>query len=162
MKKNFIKIILIIILIYNFSIIIRSFTNSSKTPDFFGIKTYIIVSGSMKDTINIGDIVVVKEMKKIEKNDIISFRNENKIITHRVIDIQNLDGKTKYQTKGDNNNTPDIDFIEEKSVEGKVILIIPFIGNILLFFQRNEVVIIGIIILYIFFYKKRKDRLNEK
>ena len=50
-------IILIPLLIYNVTLIIKSILKPNKTPDFFGYKTYVIVSGSMEPSLKIGDIV---------------------------------------------------------------------------------------------------------
>ena len=64
-KKRFniiIYIILIPILIYNISLIIQSLVKTSETPNFFGIKTYVIISGSMESELQIGDIVIVKKV----------------------------------------------------------------------------------------------------
>lgn len=37
-------IILIPMIIFNFTLIIKSFMNPNKTPDFFGFKSFVIVS----------------------------------------------------------------------------------------------------------------------
>ena len=50
-----IYIILIPLIIFNFTLIFKSFLNPNKTPDFLGLKNYIIVSGSMEPTIHVGD-----------------------------------------------------------------------------------------------------------
>ena len=157
--KNIIKYIfcsiLVIILIYNITIIIKSFINSNKTPDFLGYKTYVIISGSMEKTLNIGDIVIVRD-DEIKVNDIISFRENMSVVTHRVIDIQYLDGEIKYQTKGDNNDNPDTSFVSKKNVEGKVVYKIGRVGKILLFLQKKEIIILAIIAYYIYLFKRSK------
>lgn len=149
-------IFLILILIYNVTIIMKSIINPSKTPSFFGIKTYIIVSGSMEPNLNIGDIIIVRDTDDIEVGDIISFRENMEIITHRVNDIQILDGEKKYQTKGDNNNNVDTEFIILKNIEGKVINKIPKLGKVLLILQRKEVIIIAIVGYYIWMFRRSK------
>ena len=159
MKKYFKYIVctfLVILLIYNLTVIIKSVINPNKTPSFLGIKTYIIVSGSMEPNLNIGDVVIVRETDDIKVGDIISFRDNMEIITHRVSDIQVLDGETKYQTKGDNNNNVDTEFVNLESIEGKVINKIPKIGNILLFLQRKEIIILAIVTYYIYMFRRSK------
>lgn len=68
--KNAINVILYIILspilIYNITLIMKAIINSNETPTFFGIKTYVIISGSMEPTLNIGDIIIVKKAKEDE------------------------------------------------------------------------------------------------
>ena len=81
-----IYIIVFPLLIYNISLIIQALVDSSKTPSFLGIKTYVIISGSMRPEIEIGDIVVAKNVSEDELNvgDIICFRQGQSVITHRI------------------------------------------------------------------------------
>ena len=86
----------------------------------FGYTYFQTASGSMSGTIEINDIIIVKITKDVEKNDIISYINEdNDIITHRLIEKNG----NKLITKGDANGTED-DPITQKAVLGKVINII--------------------------------------
>ena len=80
-------IILIPMIIFNFTLIIKSFINPNETPDFFGYKSFVIVSGSMEPTIMTGDAILVKEVpqSEIKENDIISFSQGEMIVTHRII-----------------------------------------------------------------------------
>ena len=106
-KNNFKKIVyifLIPLLIYNISLIVQAVLKPNQTPAFFGYKTYVIVSGSMEPEIYVGDIAIVKTLKeyeKINKDDIISFRQGQMVVTHRVIEVVNVAGTDKYKTKGD-------------------------------------------------------------
>ena len=65
--KNIIYVImycfLVIIMTYNISLIMQSLINLNKTPSFFVIKTYVIISGSMEPNINIGDMVITKSRR---------------------------------------------------------------------------------------------------
>ena len=62
-------IFLVPLLIYNISLIAQSIINPKKTPNFMGVKTYVIISGSMQPELDIGDVVIVKEnnMKNLKK-----------------------------------------------------------------------------------------------
>lgn len=107
--------IILIVLIYNY---IQTKILKKDYCNFFGYTAFKVVSGSMADTINIGDIVIVKiekDKSNINVNDIIVFKQDEYIITHRVI---NIDGD-KILTKGDANNTED-KTIERKQIIGKV------------------------------------------
>ena len=68
-------IIIIPIIIYDMFLIIQTIMNPNDTPDFFGYKTFSIITGSMEPTINVNDIVIVKKagINSIQKNDIITF-----------------------------------------------------------------------------------------
>lgn len=158
--------ILIIIMAYNISLITQSILKPNKTPSFFGIKTYVIISGSMEPNINIGDLVVAQKTKgDLEVGDIISYRKGHSVITHRISQKNNDEnGEKIYKTKGDNNNTEDSEEIKTEDIEGKVIKVIPKIGNITLILQNKFVATIVLIILsaYIFKNYKKNKKLNSR
>lgn len=167
--KNFlsivINILLIPILIYNLSLIVQAILNPKKTPSFLGIKTYVIISGSMQPELNIGDIVIVEEVDKeeLKKEDIISFRKGQSVVTHRISEIINENENITFKTKGDNNNTEDSGTINFEMIEGKVIKIVPNIGKISLALQNKLVIILITIIGYIYLLisgtnKKKKNK----
>ena len=137
-------IILIIVALYSTFMIAQRLIWKDKTPSFFGYKNFIVLTGSMKPTLNEGDIVFVKESKEIQENDIIAFREKNSVITHRVYEIYQEDGKDYYITKGDANSGTDTQLLESSNIEGKYVFKIPFVGRIILFLQKP----VGIITLF--------------
>lgn len=162
--------ILIPIIIYNLTLIIKSFLNPNQTPDFFGYKSFVIMSGSMEPTIKKGDAILVKEVpeEEIRINDIISFTIQNKTnVTHRVIGIAEENGKRKYTTKGDNNNTEDKERITYEQIDGKYQFKISQFGIVinLLKSKITLMILVGIIV-FIACYKskikKRKEQRKEK
>ena len=155
-KKNIATIayiIIIPIILYNVSLIIQSIVKPNKTPSFFGIKTFVIVSGSMEPTLNIGDVILVKDIEEndIKENDIISYREGQSIVTHRVIEIEETENGKKFITKGDNNNVKDSYPVRYRDIEGKYDSKINGIGNVVLFFQ-NKIVIICVILIFYLIY----------
>lgn len=102
----------------------------------------------MEPNLEIGDIVIVKEIKKeeLKVGDIISFRQGQSVITHRINEIS----EEKYITKGDNNNTTDDEPIEYEQIEGKVEKIVPVIGKLALMLHQKISIIIFIILVYIY------------
>lgn len=142
--------ILIPILVYNISLIMQSIINPNKTPSFFGIKTYVIISGSMKPDYNIGDVVVAKNTNanSLKEGDVISFRQGQIIVTHRIIKVENSN-KLVFKTKGDNNNAEDSGEVTANLIEGKVLFKVPWIGNIALFFRGKIAIIVLLITYYI-------------
>lgn len=156
----------IIALLFISSIIVlaQKIQNPKKNPSLFGYKVFVIASGSMEPTLNIGDIVIIHEVEvnDIVEGDIITFQEgDSQTVTHRVVNIIDEDSKIKYETKGDNNNTVDEGFVYYDDVEGKYLFKINRIGTTVLKAQNIVVMIVIIIILY-FIYKimQRKDEKN--
>lgn len=157
-RTTLVYIFLLPLLIYNVSLIFQAVTNPSKTPSVFGIKTYVIVSGSMQPELDIGDIVVVKEVNEseLQSGDIISYREGQSVITHRIIGIENLENKKLFKTKGDSNNTEDFVAIAMSEIEGKVINSISGLGKIALMLQDKVVIIFIMIVFYAYFVRSDK------
>lgn len=158
-------IILIPMIIFNFTLIIKSFINPKEIPDFLGYKSFVIVSGSMEPTIMTGDAILVKEVpqKEIKINDIISFSQGETIVTHRVIEIVEENGIKKYKTKGDNNNTEDREKIAYEQIEGKYQLKINQFGTIIKILKSKiTLAILVIIIVIITCYRSRIEKKREE
>lgn len=150
--------IVFLVIIVNVFLIIKSVKNPNKTPDFFGKKAFVIVSGSMIPEIEIGDIVIINDTQDVNINDIIAFRRDSNIIVHRIINKMEVNGKTMYQTKGDNNNIPDTELVDVSDIEGIYINKIPYIGKLLMFLYNNlaivVVIIVVILIVKYYFFEK--------
>lgn len=141
--RKLIDSLLIISIILNLIILISSYI------PLFGYRTFEIISGSMKPTIQIEDIVVTKEKDSYKKGDIVTLQDDDIYYTHRIKEIMNK----KVITKGDDNNTVD----KEKNVSqiiGKVILIISGFQYLLIKLTCIGLLLISII-LSIF---KRKEK----
>ena len=128
--------IVLILLICCIIVVLQAIKNPGQTPNLFGYKFFNVISGSMKPNLEIGDIVIIKEIENINKGDIITFKQQDSIITHRVVDIIKEDGKIYYQTKGDNNNSNDENLVEYKDIEGIYVYRIPKIGKFVLEFSK--------------------------
>ena len=93
----------------------------------FGIRPYVVLSGSMEPEIKTGSIVLVNQNVKfseVEEGDVITFRSGEAMVTHRVYKI---DGD-HIITKGDANNTTDGGFVTASTFIGKDIRTIPKLG----------------------------------
>ena len=86
--------------------------------DIFGYSIFSTATGSMSPTIEKGDIVIVKIGEKTKEKDIITYKKDNAIITHRIIDIKG----DSIIAKGDNNNEQD-EPIQRDAIIGKVVYI---------------------------------------
>ena len=138
-------ILFIVIMTLGITIVYKSLSEPNKIPSVFGWKPFIVLSGSMEDTIMPGDLILTKEIDTLElkDGDVISFRtNKYTVITHRIIDIVEDEGERKYYTKGDNNDTADSNIVCNNQIEGIYRYRIPKLGNIAIYLQKP----IGIII----------------
>lgn len=87
--------------------------------NMFGYSVFSTETGSMSPTMEKGDIVIIKIGDEIREKDIITYKKENALITHRIVDIN----EDTIIAKGDNNNTED-EPINKNQVIGKAIFII--------------------------------------
>lgn len=100
----------------------------------FKYQPIAVMSGSMSPTFNRGDAVVIKklstqEKSKLEVGDVIQFISGTKFVIHRIVDVTNDEyGNKLFITKGDHNNTIDIDKVHLENVKGKVSFVVPYIG----------------------------------
>jgi len=158
-------IFIIPLLVISFILIIKSFQNTSEIPDIFGYKIFVIVSGSMEPNINKGDVIFIKEAKEqeLEIGDIISFNDRGEIVTHRISNINNDEGKVLYITKGDNNKKEDRESISYDKIEGEYIFKLNGFGNFIKILQNKIVLILLFTILILnYLYMKRINKRKKK
>lgn len=136
MTKKIFKYIILNVLIILF--IINLILSFEEDTHILGIYMFNIVSESMEPTLEINDIVVVQrcEPENLQKGDIITFQQEERTISHRIIDITEERGMTKFKTKGDNNEIADPDPVESTQVYGKVIFSVNKIGKAISYIQN--------------------------
>ncbi len=119
-KIDFISIILIIILIIVCFCYAQLKIFNKDHINFLGFTIFQVITGSMAETIQINDIVIVKLTNDVNVNDIITYRSKDNFVTHRVIEKE----ENQIITKGDANNMED-EPITSNDVVGKVVFIIP-------------------------------------
>ena len=136
----FIVSILIIIGVY-YVVQIKVFQNDY--ANLFGYTFFEVATGSMSNTIEIGDVVVVKITKEVNKNEIIVYKDGDNFVTHRLVE---KDGD-KLVAKGDANNSEDKPITEDQ-ILGRVICVVPQIGIWRKIFLSPE--IIGLILTFLF------------
>ena len=96
----------------------------------FTYGAYVIATPSMTGELNKGDVALYKTLDDtpILEGDVIVFEKDNTVIVHRVVDIQTINGITRYYTKGDANEDMDAGYIHRSDVIGHVDNKIPYIG----------------------------------
>lgn len=151
------------------SLVMLKVKSSGNQPSILGNKFFIVLTGSMSPTIKVGDLVIVKDIQPedIKSNDVITFGSaySDNITTHRVKEVLNEDGKIKYITQGDANNVEDPMPVESEVVLGMVNKVIPKVGTIILWVQKNIMAILIVIVAIIagsFFFTTFKRKINKE
>lgn len=122
-KKILINLILIIVSIIAI-IVVYAFLQMNifqkEYVNIFGFSIFQVATGSMSDTMEIDDIIVVKlNNNEINTNDIITFKENDHFVTHRVISKD----AEHFITKGDANTNEDAP-ITKNDIIGKVVFIV--------------------------------------
>ena len=102
-----------------------------------GITPYVVLSGSMEPTIKTGSLCFINKHAKyeqIKEKDIIAFKSNGTLVTHRVDEI-NDDG---FVTKGDNNDNQDGSLVTNDNFVGKNIFWIPKAGFVIKLIQSTK------------------------
>lgn len=161
------SLVIVFLIIFNITLMVKSIINPNKLPDFLGLKTFVIVSESMEPTINPGDAIFIKEVpqNELKENDIISFKDGNIINTHRIVRINNDNGKITYTTKGDNNKNEDRIAVSYDKIEGKYEFKLSKVGILIeIIKSKVTLVILLVILMLISYYQVRisKRKLKRK
>ncbi len=157
--KYFICLLLSLLVFLSLYTIVVTKVMHRDYANLFGYTYFIVASGSMSGTIEINDIIIVKINASYEENDIITFKNEDAFITHRVIRIND----DRIITRGDVNNIED-EPILKNAVIGRVSLVIP----IRLIFKLLAIIVFAILLYLIVNFDKVfkkyivKDKNGEK
>ena len=141
-------IILLPLLIANITLIVRSYTDPDKVPSVGGCVPMIVLTDSMYPTIHSGDLIFcrVTEPEDVQEGDIISFfdpaGNGTSVVTHRVLNVTEQDGKLAWQTKGDANNVEDMDLVPADNLVGMYRSRIAGAGSVAMFMQTTTGLIV--------------------
>ena len=102
---------------------------TARTEIIQGLRSFVVVTGSMEPKIPVGSIIYTKNQLGYNVGDVIAFKDEKDLtVTHRIINIGYGKDGTKYQTKGDANNAADITPVAKDRVIGKLYLLVPQVG----------------------------------
>ena len=145
-----IDIIVILILAVSVLIVTLSLTSkSSGVPNVFGVAPLSVLTGSMEDTINTGDLIFCEVTDdpsyEYKKGDIVTFYKDingnSELNTHRFVEVVKDDNITYYRTQGDNKETnpePDTDLQTSSTIVAKYTgTKIPGLGNVLSFIRTQ-------------------------
>lgn len=161
--KNILISLLIVILLFVAAIVIYSFVQidiqGKEYCNIFGYSIFQIETGSMSPTIEIEDIIIVKlGNDDLKQEDIITFRQDNNLVTHRIIKIEDK----LITTKGDGNNTED-EPITKDEVIGKTVKVFNEVAIWKKVFAEPRVLIsIIITVILLVLLVSYKEKVGEK
>ena len=123
MTKNTYKILSIPIIICLIVLVVL-------VSGIFNNRLIAIASNSMAPNYYRGDAVIYEKMKpeELKKGDILVFKHNSVIVTHRIIDIKVKKGTYYYTTKGDANTNVDSFVSTSENVVGKVDFVVKYMG----------------------------------
>lgn len=127
-------------------------SSTDENKSIFGYRFYEVLSGSMRPTIDVGELVIVKmcEPGDIEVGDIVtkSVNEDGSLtLTHRVIEKYSdaETGKTMLITQGDNNMSADEAMPAEEAI-GTMEIHIPYLGYAVGFLKENVIFVVVLLI----------------
>ena len=90
----------------------------------------VIATESMTGELNKGDVVIFESYDDhaVQEGQVIVFAKSSSMIVHRVVDIEIINGVTRYYTKGDANEDRDAGYILESDIVGLVYYKAPYLG----------------------------------
>lgn len=144
-------VILIPILAINLTLIAKSYLNADEVPSVGGWLPLIVLTDSMYPEIHSGDLIIchTQEAEEIETGDVIAFfdpaGNGTTIVTHRVTEVTTEDGSLAFRTKGDANNVEDAMLVPADDLVGVYQKRIPNMGNIAMFMQTTQGLIVCVV-----------------
>ena len=157
----------------------RTYKGDEIIPNILGFYGFTVTTGSMDPTIKGGDYIISTKLRNenIKIGDIITFVEDNTLITHRVIKIKKENGVVKSViTKGDANNIEDDFEVSRSNIVCTYIFAIPKVGYLINYIKNaNKLILIGafmmIYIGYLFIeqksikilknFKRKKADINE-
>ena len=102
-------------------------------PALVGMRPYTVMSGSMRPTLGVGDVVATRPVRAadVRVDDIITFHDPEtpgRLLTHRVTSIHLAGERAFIATKGDANNHAEHWTILADGKVGRVVYHLPLIG----------------------------------
>lgn len=139
--NNLLTGILMVLLISVASLVVISKASGGE-PQIFGYQLKTVLSGSMEPGIQTGSVISVKlaeDKTGFVEGDVITFMEEEILITHRITEVVNSGDSVLYRTKGDNNNAADMNpVMSENVVASYTGFTLPYVGYFINFSQSKN------------------------
>lgn len=161
--KKIIRVIIATIIILIVALNVYNFINikilNKDLSTIFGYSTLEVVSGSMRPTIEVGELIIIDTNEKnYKKDDIVTFYDVNgAFVTHRIVSID----EDEMITKGDNNDSKD-GVINTDKIVGKYVCKIPYLGTVLSIIQKPVILALILVIGILYSYLVSTEETKEK
>lgn len=120
---------------------------TSNTALVGGIRSMVVLSGSMEPSIQTGAVVYVQPSASYNTGDIITFNTESGMtVTHRIVSEELGDNGMVYTTKGDANNSIDTELVSQSQITGKALFSVPYLGFAINFLKTPQGLFLAIIL----------------
>ena len=120
---------------------------------FFGLKPYSVLSGSMASVYPTGSLIYVAEADpaQLKVDDIITFRmTSGTVATHRIVELVSDETQPeiiRFRTKGDENEIADAPLVDFSSVIGTPLFGIPYLGYLAAYIMTTKGKIVAFTVL---------------
>lgn len=139
--NSIVSTMLMILLIGVASVVVISKASGGE-PQIFGYQLKTVLSGSMEPGIQTGSIISVKlveDKTNFKEGDVITFMEEDILITHRITEVVQSGDNVLYRTKGDNNNAEDMNPVLSNNVVAEYTgFTLPYVGYFINFSQSKN------------------------
>lgn len=104
-----------------------------------GFRLFVVSSGSMSPAVTTGSLAVVRRSGAYGVGDVITFREPvgSGYITHRIVEVTREGGAVFFVTKGDANESPDLEPVIPDMVDGRVVFHVPRLGYLVSFLRTG-------------------------
>ncbi len=161
MAQTLLVIFLSLILAANLWLLGSRVLTGSDDALIFGFHWAVVLSGSMEPEISIDDLVIARAADSYAVGDIITYRNGRSLTTHRIV------GETEegFLTKGDANNTGDMNPVEQSQVIGRVVATVPGVGLAVYYLKSPlgmlYMLVLGVLAIEVPYLLDRKKYMEE-
>ncbi len=140
--RGLLTAVLCAVLLVNIWMLVQQTVLKREAPEVLGYSQYIVTSGSMEPSMSPGDLILVKSQESYGLGDVVTFRDSRgETVTHRI--VGGVSGQ--FITQGDANNTEDGELLPPERILGKLRLVLPGAGGVLMFLRSP----LGILVLLV-------------
>ena len=112
----------------------------------FGLVLLVVLSASMGGALPVGSLALAIPQPEYFVGDIVTFKvpNSGELLTHRVVEVEDVGGQQVFKTQGDANNVADDWGLVDDDIVGKVVFHLPYLGYLLRLPQLLLAAVVGI------------------